>query len=110
MIEWFTYRGAAHSTSDAPSKYRPRNDADAWPLGDPIERLKNYLIKLGHWSEDQHVAMREELEEEIREVVREAETYGTLGTGPAPSAREMFEGVYEEMPDHLLRQRQKLGV
>ena len=110
LIEWFTYRNAAHSTSDDPSKYRPRKDAEAWPLGDPIERLKNYLIKLGQWSEAEHEATQEALTQEVREAVREAETFGTLGSGPAPSAREMFEGVYAEMPDHLLRQRQKLGV
>ena len=42
--------------------------------------------------------------------MREAETYGTLDNGPMPSATDMFEGVYKEMPDHLKRQRQKLGV
>jgi len=35
---------------------------------------------------------------------------GTLHTGPHPSARDMFEGVYEEMPPHLRRQRQKAGA
>lgn len=110
LIEWFTYRNAAHSTSDDPNKYRPRKDAEAWPLGDPIERLKNYLIGIGEWSEDQQAQTQERLTEEVREAVREAETHGTLGSGPAPSARDMFEGVYEQMPDHLLRQRQKLGV
>ena len=110
LIEWFTYRNAAHSTSDDPSKYRPRKDAEAWPLGDPIERLKNYLIGIGEWSDTQHQQLQERLADEVREIVREAETYGTLGSGPAPSARQMFEGVYEQMPDHLLRQRQKLGV
>ncbi len=26
----------------------------AWPLGDPIERLKAHLIALGEWSEERH--------------------------------------------------------
>lgn len=110
LIEWVTYRAAAHSTSDDPGKYRPKNDAQAWPLGDPIERLKNYLIKQDRWSEAQHEQTWTALVEEVRTAAREAETYGTLNDGPKPSALEMFEGVYEEMPDHLLRQRQKLGV
>jgi len=110
LIEWVTYRAAAHSTSDDPGKYRPKKDAEAWPLGDPIERLKHYLIKQGRWSESQHEQTRNALTEEIRAAAREAETYGTLNDGPKPSAAEMFEGVYAEMPDHLLRQRQKLGV
>ena len=110
LIEWVTYRAAGHSTSDDPGKYRPRSEAQAWPLGDPIERLKTYLIKQGRWSEQQHEQTWLAMQTEVKEAVREAESYGTLNDGPKPSAREMFEGVYAEMPDHLMRQRQKLGV
>ncbi|MGI9356801.1 MAG: thiamine pyrophosphate-dependent enzyme, partial [Rhizobiaceae bacterium] len=49
LIEWVTYRAGAHSTSDDPSKYRPKHESDAWPLGDPILRLKNHLVRLGFW-------------------------------------------------------------
>jgi 2-oxoisovalerate dehydrogenase E1 component alpha subunit len=110
LIEWVTYRAAAHSTSDDPSKYRPKDEAGAWPLGDPIMRLKTYLIGRGAWSEERHVQMQAELEEEVRIAAKEAESYGTLGQGPAPSAKEMFEGVFKEMPPHLRRQRQEMGV
>ncbi len=41
---------------------------------------------------------------------KEAESYGTLATGPLPSSALMFEDVYEVMPEHLRRQRQQLGV
>jgi TPP-dependent pyruvate/acetoin dehydrogenase alpha subunit len=41
---------------------------------------------------------------------KEAESYGTLHSGPRPSARDMFEGVFAEMPPHLRRQRQQAGV
>ena len=44
LIEWVTYRASAHSTSDDPSKYRPADEWKAWPLGDPIERLRRHLI------------------------------------------------------------------
>ena len=50
-IEFFTYRGAGHSTSDDPTRYRPAEEAKAW-LGDPIDRLKQYLIGLGEWDEN----------------------------------------------------------
>ena len=46
LIEWVTYRAGAHSTSDDPSKYRPKDEGAAWPLGDPIERLKAHLIRM----------------------------------------------------------------
>ena len=54
LIEWVTYRVGAHSTSDDPSAYRPEDESDAWPLGDPIARLKQHLIRLGAWSEERH--------------------------------------------------------
>ena len=44
LIEYVTYRVGAHSTSDDPSAYRPKTESDAWPLGDPVIRLKNHLI------------------------------------------------------------------
>jgi 2-oxoisovalerate dehydrogenase E1 component alpha subunit len=44
LIEWVTYRAGAHSTSDDPSRYRPADDWQHFPLGDPIARLKQHLI------------------------------------------------------------------
>ena len=49
LIELVTYRAAAHSTSDDPSRYRPKDDYEHWPLGDPVERLKQHLIARGEW-------------------------------------------------------------
>ena len=40
LIEYVTYRVGAHSTSDDPGAYRPKTKSDAWPLGDPVIRLK----------------------------------------------------------------------
>ncbi|NLD69554.1 MAG: 3-methyl-2-oxobutanoate dehydrogenase (2-methylpropanoyl-transferring) subunit alpha, partial [Limnobacter sp.] len=50
LIEWVTYRGGAHSTSDDPSKYRPADDWQRFPLGDPVKRLEQHLIGLGEWT------------------------------------------------------------
>ena len=110
LIEWVTYRAGPHSTSDDPSKYRPADDWSHFPLGDPIARLKQHLIKIGHWSEEEHQATTAELEAAVIAAQKEAEQYGTLANGHIPSAASMFEDVYKEMPDHLRRQRQELGV
>jgi 2-oxoisovalerate dehydrogenase E1 component alpha subunit len=110
LIEWVTYRAGAHSTSDDPSKYRPADDWERFPLGDPIERLKSHLIGLGAWSEQEHEQVRLELDAEVAAAQKEAESHGTLLDGHIPSAASMFEDVYAEMPAHLRRQRQELGV
>lgn len=110
LIEWVTYRVAAHSTSDDPSQYRPQDEASAWPLGDPVERLKRCLIARGDWSEELHSRLQDEIENEVRQAVKRAEALGTLISGTKPSIRKMFEDVYKEIPPHLRKQRQQLGV
>lgn len=109
LIEHVTYRMGGHSTSDDPSAYRPKEESVKWPLGDPIERLKNYLIKRGVWSEAQHLQMREMVESQVAEAQKQAEKNGTLHDGPHSSPAEMFEDVFKEMPAHLRRQRQEAG-
>ena len=110
LIEWETYRAGPHSTSDDPSKYRPADDWQRFPLGDPIERLKKHLIAIGEWSEAQHEATQKELEAEVIAAQKEAERHGSLLDGRVPSAATMFDDVYKDMPEHLRRQRQQLGV
>ena len=110
LVEYVTYRVGAHSTSDDPSAYRPKTESDAWPLGDPIIRLKNHLILRGAWSEERHKQTEAEILDTVVTAQKEAESYGTLHAGAKPSARDMFEGVYAEMPPHLRRQRQQAGV
>ncbi len=109
LIEFFTYRAAPHSTSDDPSAYRPEEESARWPLGDPIARLKQHMIHIGIWSEEQHTALAQELDEFVKAAQKEAESFGTLGVKPA-SAATMFEDVFKEVPQHLIRQRQELGV
>ncbi len=108
LIELFTYRAAAHSTSDDPSRYRPEHEADKWPLGDPIERLKQHLIRLGDWSEEQQAALTTELEDHVKATQKQAERLGTLDTPPA-SPGTMFEDVFKEMPWHLRKQQREAG-
>ena len=110
LIEWVTYRAGPHSTSDDPSKYRPSNDTARFPLGDPIQRMKQHLIGLGLWSDAEHEATQKELEAEVAAAQKEAEKYGSMADGHMRSPAEMFEDVYKEMPEHLRRQRQELGI
>ncbi len=110
LIEYVTYRVGAHSTSDDPSGYRPKTESDAWPLGDPVIRLKNHLIGLGAWSEERHKQAEAEVMDTVLAAQKEAESHGTLHAGGKPSVRDIFEGVYAEMPPHLRRQRQQAGV
>jgi len=108
IIEHFTYRADAHSTSDDPTKYRPEHEPEAWPLGDPIDRLKSHLIEIDEWSEVRHLEAIEEITALVTAKYKEAESYGTLNSGDRPEVSSMFEDVFKEQPEHLRRQYQSL--
>ncbi|KQU65865.1 thiamine pyrophosphate-dependent enzyme [Aminobacter aganoensis] len=109
LIEWFTYRVAAHSTSDDPTAYRPKDEAQAWPLGDPVERLKAHLIVRGDWSEERHVQAEAEILDEVTAIQKAVEAHGTFVDPQPISPAEIFRGVYADLPEHLRRQRQEMG-
>ena len=110
LIEHVTYRASAHSTSDDPARYRPKDEWRAWPLGDPIDRLQRHLIALGEWSEDRQQKLEKELETYVADCWKESMQYGTLTDGPRLDPATMFEDVFKEMPAHLQRQRRELKV
>ena len=110
LIEWFTYRAAAHSTSDDPTRYRPAEESSQWPLGDPIERLKTHMISKGMWSEQAHAQLDAELTDEVRDAYKRAEAQGTLEDATHLHGKAMFEHVYADPPRRLIRQRQESGI
>jgi 2-oxoisovalerate dehydrogenase E1 component alpha subunit len=109
LIEWITYRAGAHSTSDDPSRYRPADDWQHFPLGDPIARLKQHLVAIGAWSDEEHEKLQRELEAEVMAAQKEAERHGTLVDAHAPPISSMFEDVYKDMPAHLQDQMRQAG-
>jgi 2-oxoisovalerate dehydrogenase E1 component alpha subunit len=105
VLELYTYRAEGHSTSDDPGKYRPQDEGRRWPLGDPIQRLKQHLAVLGELSEAQYEAMTAEVAEEVRAASKQAEAVGTLGKS-APDPVAMFEDVFAE-PDWRLQEQRR---
>ncbi len=90
LIEAFTYRMGAHTTSDDPTRYRVSADLDAWKLKDPIERLKVYLARNG-WADRTYFdgidAEAEALAIKLRDDCRSM---------PDPAPASMFDDVYAE--------------
>ncbi len=107
LIEFFTYRVEGHSTSDDPSVYRSPQEGVEWPLGDPIMRLKDHLIALGKWSEEQQQALDAQVDGEVRDATKEAEKNGILGHGLHHPFHTMFEDVFEDLPWHLEEQSEQ---
>jgi len=107
LIEFFTYRAEGHSTSDDPSGYRPSEEAKAWPLGDPIERLKAHLVALGEWDDERHATMSAEIDAMVRSAQKEAEANGILPQQGKDNVGSMFEDVYADVPWHIAEQREQ---
>ncbi|HIT75822.1 MAG TPA: pyruvate dehydrogenase (acetyl-transferring) E1 component subunit alpha, partial [Candidatus Avipropionibacterium avicola] len=101
LIEAYTYRMGAHTTSDDPTKYRLETELEHWRLKDPIERVKALLQRNGAldehwWSEINQQA--DQLATELRK--------GCL-TLPEPDPLAAFDEVYEEQTSYLLDQQQR---
>ena len=105
LIEFFTYRAEGHSTSDDPTGYRPKGEPEAWPLGDPIARLKAHLVGLGEWDETRDAALDKEIDATVRAAQKEAEKQGILSQQGFDNIGSMFEDVFAELPWHIAEQR-----
>lgn len=90
LVEAFTYRMGAHTTSDDPTKYRRDEETAAWEAKDPILRLKAHLLATGGADEayfEQLEVESEALGKRVREVVRSM---------PDPDVMAIFENVYAD--------------
>jgi pyruvate dehydrogenase E1 component alpha subunit len=102
LIECFTYRLGAHTTSDDPSRYRKKDEEEEWRKKDPVKRLQIYLEKKGIWSKNYEEKTIKEASEEIEKAVEEAEAY-------SPDASNIFKYVFAEMTSNLKEQMDELS-
>lgn len=99
LVEALTYRLSDHTTADDASRYRsPDELAAAWKL-EPILRLRTYLMENGAWDKVKEDALLKECNEQIQAA---AQAY--LDT-PPPTAEQMFDHLYAQLPAALARQR-----
>ncbi|HXU97727.1 MAG TPA: pyruvate dehydrogenase (acetyl-transferring) E1 component subunit alpha [Jiangellaceae bacterium] len=104
LVEAYTYRMGAHTTTDDPTRYRLAADLEHWKLKDPIERVKAYLTRTGgadHEFFESVEAEAEELAERLRTYCREL---------PDPSPTSIFDHVYVEPTPALLEQRDEMAA
>ena len=99
LVEAFTYRMGAHTTSDDPTRYRLAADLEAWKLKDPLERMKSFLHKqqlvdASYFEGVEHDA--DELAARIRKGCLEM---------PDPDPTSIFDHVYSETTPLLVEQK-----
>jgi pyruvate dehydrogenase E1 component alpha subunit len=95
LVEAYTYRMGAHTTSDDPTRYRLSDELESWKLKDPIERLKAYLTR----TVTVDAAFFDEVEAEAEELAAHVRK-GCLEL-PDPDPLSIFDHVYAE-PHRLM--------
>jgi 2-oxoisovalerate dehydrogenase E1 component alpha subunit len=100
LIEAFTYRMGAHTTTDDPTRYRLASELEMWKLRDPIERVRAYLVRTGLADPDFFAAVEAEAKQ-VGARVRDA-----CRSMPDPAPLSIFDEVYSE-PTSILREERE---
>lgn len=98
LIEALTYRRGAHTTSDDPTKYRTKEEEQLWEAKDPLLRLTKYMEQNNIETGDEE-ALVEQYKKQIDTEFVAAENHS------AYQLQEVFNHMYVEMPDELIRQK-----
>ena len=103
LIEAFTYRMGAHTTSDDPTRYRVAAELEQWRLKDPIERVRAWLVRGGHVDTsffETLDAEADDLAHRVRDGCRAL---------PEPDPASVFEHVYAGLDPDLRAQRDEVA-
>jgi 2-oxoisovalerate dehydrogenase E1 component alpha subunit len=101
MIEAYTYRMGAHTTTDDPTRYRLASELEMWKLKDPIERVRAYLVRTGQAGPEFFAEVEAEAKKvgaDLREACR---------TMPDPPPLAIFDNVYAESTPILRAEREQ---
>jgi pyruvate dehydrogenase E1 component alpha subunit len=103
LIEAYTYRMGAHTTSDDPTRYRIAAEVEEWKGKDPIKRLRAYLER-EEIADDAFFGSVED--EAAREAVSLRERVLAM---PDPQPLDMFDHVYPGGSPEVDQQRAEFG-
>ena len=101
LIEAYTYRMGAHTTSDDPTKYRGSDELEHWRLKDPIARVRAYLHHTGAIDRQ----FEDDLEAEADDLAADLRT--RCLSMADPDILDTFDWVYAEQTDHLRQEKQR---
>jgi 2-oxoisovalerate dehydrogenase E1 component subunit alpha len=104
LIEAYTYRMGAHTTTDDPTRYRLAAELEAWKLKDPVERVRAYLVRTGAADADFFASVDAEADEVGARVRKSCLTM------PDPQPLTIFENVYAEPGPQLEWERERFAA
>ncbi|GAA4065729.1 MULTISPECIES: pyruvate dehydrogenase (acetyl-transferring) E1 component subunit alpha [Actinomadura] len=104
LIEAYTYRMGAHTTTDDPTRYRLKAEEEAWKLKDPIERVKAYLVR-GDLAD---AAFFDEIDAEAKQVA--ADLRRACLALPDPGPTEIFANVYADTHPLMTEEQEQFAA
>ncbi|GAA3830346.1 pyruvate dehydrogenase (acetyl-transferring) E1 component subunit alpha [Nocardioides panacisoli] len=99
LVEAYTYRMGAHTTTDDPTRYRLIEDVEHWKLKDPIARVEAFLRRKGVASDEFFAGVAAEADDLGEMLRRECHAL------PDPDPRAIFDHVYAEQTAELQAQQ-----
>jgi 2-oxoisovalerate dehydrogenase E1 component alpha subunit len=103
LIEAYTYRMGAHTTTDDPTRYRLAAELEAWKLKDPVERVRAYLVRTGAADASFFAGIDAEADEVGAQIRKSCLTM------PDPQPLTIFENVYAEPSPQLDWERERFA-
>jgi pyruvate dehydrogenase E1 component alpha subunit len=104
LIEAFTYRMGAHTTTDDPTRYRLASELEMWKLKDPIERVRAYLARTGQAGPEFFA----DVDDEAKKVGAHVRQACRTMADPEPLA--IFDNVYAEPTAILAAEREQYAA
>jgi len=89
LLEFKTYRYKGHSMSD-PAKYRTKQELEDYKSQDPIEEVKEAILKKKYATEEELKAIDDKIKTQVLDSVKFAEE------SPYPTVDEVYKDVYEQ--------------
>jgi pyruvate dehydrogenase E1 component alpha subunit len=100
LIEAVTYRMGPHTTSDDPRRYRSPEELALWKSRDPVERLKDALVREHALSEEEFDRLLEGARAEVATAIQQVEPL------PPPDPMTLFDDTLSRRTPQLEEQRQ----
>jgi pyruvate dehydrogenase E1 component alpha subunit len=102
FIECFTYRMSDHTTADDATRYRTKEEVEAWKPKDPLLRLKLFMEKNRLWTEKYQKDVEEDTKTAVSGAVKLAESI------ESPRSEDMFAYTYETLTSRQKKQAEDL--
>jgi len=101
LIEAYTYRIGAHTTSDDPTRYRSDDEVESWKKKDPIDRMKKYLINKEYLTEEENTKLVQMCGKIAEDAFKYVEANGKT------KLDDIFKYHFKEMTPQLVEQMEE---